>query len=73
MNTRPSIKKAFSEKNAHALYLSYATLVRYVAFVNDMIFQLPRRHIFGSLQAACPNNTQVFSFCAKSSKKMCAR
>ena len=37
----------FSDIDAYALYLSYATLVLYTPFVNDMLFQLSTRHIFG--------------------------
>ena len=32
------------------LVLSYATFVRSVSIVNDMLFQLPRRNIFGGFQ-----------------------
>ena len=69
---KPSIKKSFSEKDAYALYLSYATLDKSVAFVNDMLFQLPKRHIFGGFQWNMWLPVLIiFSFCAKNFQKIC--
>ena len=43
-NTKP--RKELCEKGTYAHYLSYATLVRFVAYVRVEIFQLPCGHIF---------------------------
>ena len=38
------------QKDTYAYYLSYATLVSFVAYLGVDIFQLPCRHIFGGFQ-----------------------